>query len=249
MQEAWWQPQVMVPDDYTDGAPRGRSLTSERSTPGCIIVNRKGVRFVNETHNYNDVMKAFHTYDPSTYGPANLPAYMVFDQRYVERYGFKGHEDGAEPPAWLPSAETLRELGELVGVDADALVATVHRFNAHAHDGVDPDFHRGESAYERYWGDQLAPHPNLAPLEQPPFYAAQVLSGVIGTKGGIATTTDGQARDAFDGPIPGLYALGNTSAHPMGPGYPGGGGTLGPAMTLAVLAGRHCLDAKRAVSA
>ena len=72
------------------------------------------------------------------------------------------------------------------------------------------DFGRGETAYERYWGDLLAPHPNLAPLEQPPFYAAEVLSGVIGTNSGVGTTPSGQAVDAFGKPVPGLYALGNT---------------------------------------
>ena len=41
------------------------------------------------------------------------------------------------------------------------------------------------------------------------------------------------------GVIPGLYAAGNASACVFGPAYPGGGATIGPALTFGYLAGRH----------
>lgn len=116
------------------------------------------------------------------------------------------------------------------------------RFNEYAREGRDPDFHRGETVYERYLGDQQAPHPALGPMERAPFFAVEVVSGVIGTKGGITTTPEGVVMDVFGNPIAGLYAAGNTTAHPMGPGYPGPGGTLGPGMTAAYLAARHCVS-------
>jgi 3-oxosteroid 1-dehydrogenase len=244
MHEAWWQPQVCLPGDIVDGRPRGRSITTERSSPGSIIVDRRGERFVDEGTNYNDITKAFHAFDPAAYGPGHHPAYLVFDHAYLERYGFKGYVAGDPVPEWLACSEDLVALGAAIGVDGDALLRTVARFNEHAARGEDPDFGRGESAYGRYWGDALAPHPSLAPLDTPPFYAIRLLSGVIGTKGGIVTTTDGQALDAFGEPIEGLYAAGNTTAHPMGPGYPGGGGTLGPATTIAYLAGRACMGGR-----
>jgi len=237
MQEAWWQPQIYLPGDETDGARRGRPF--ERTFPGTIIVNREGQRFVNEAHNYNDLVKTLHLVDPGSCGYRNLPAYLVFDHAHLMHYGFKSHRAGQPTPAWLVSAPTLEELARALAIDGDGLVATVGRFNEHARKGEDPDFHRGESAYERYWGDWLAPSPALGPLETPPYYAIEVFSGVIGTKGGIVTTIDGQAMDSFGDPIPGLYAAGNTTAHPMGPGYPGGGGTLGPGLTFGFLAGRH----------
>jgi hypothetical protein len=240
MQEAWWQPQLTIPDDLTDGEPRSRSF--ERTAPGTIIVNRAGRRFVNEAHNYNDMVKVFHLLDPGSYTYTNLPAYLIFDQGHLERYGFMHHTAGEPTPSWLASAPTLGELAERIEVDGAALARTVERFNKHARNGEDPDFHRGESAYERYWGDGLAPHAAIGPLDSPPYYAVEVVSGVIGTKGGIVTTEDGQAVDSFGDPITGMYAAGNTTAHPMGPGYPGGGGTLGPAMTQAFLAARHCVS-------
>ena len=52
----------------------------------------------------------------------------------------------------------------------------------------DPDFRRGESAYDRYYGDpRVKPNPTLRALETPPFYALPVYPGDIGTNGGLAT--------------------------------------------------------------
>jgi succinate dehydrogenase/fumarate reductase flavoprotein subunit len=239
LQEAWWQPQIRIPGKELDGAQIGYRLTFERTGPGTLIINRAGRRFVNEAHSYNDIAKVMHLFDPATQGLVNLPAFLVFDQRHLERYGFLGIAAGDALPPWIVSGDTLTTLAQRIGVDRDGLVATVQRFNAHAREGVDPDFGRGASVYDRYWGDAVAPHPALGALDVGPFHAVEVHCGVSGTKGGVATTAAGQALDAFDVPIAGLYAVGNTAAHPMGRGYPGAGGTLGPALVLARLAGRE----------
>ncbi|MBP2366206.1 FAD-dependent oxidoreductase [Pseudonocardia parietis] len=240
MREAWWGPMVLVPGDETDGAQTATLLRFERTGPHTVIVNRHGRRFVNEAHNYNDMTKAFHLFDPGAYDYANLPAHLVFDEHHLREYGFLAHRAGRPSPPWLRSAPTLGELAGLIGVDAAALTATVERFNEHARAGVDPDFRRGASAYDRYWGDQHAEHPALGPVDTAPYYAVEVVSGVIGTKGGVVTDGEGRALDPFGEPVPGLYAAGNTTAHPMGPGYPGAGATLGPGSTMAFAAG-HAL--------
>jgi 3-oxosteroid 1-dehydrogenase len=245
MQEGWWQPQIRIPGMQLDGAAIGHRLTFERTGPGTLIVNRSGRRFVNEAHSYNDIAKVMHLFDPASQSYANLPAFLIFDHGHFERYGFLGAGADGPLPEWITSGETLHQLADLISVDAGALDRTLERFNAHAREGNDPDFGRGASVYDRYWGDPLAAHPALGPLQQTPFYAVEVFCGVSGTKGGVATTAAGQALDAFAIPIPGLYAVGNTAAHPMGRGYPGAGGTLGPAMVMGLLAGRHVTGAAK----
>jgi 3-oxosteroid 1-dehydrogenase len=88
-------------------------------------------------------------------------------------------------------------------------------------------------------GDPGAPHPNLGPLDQPPDYAVKVLSGTIGTKGGPVTDGVGRVLAPDGQPVSGLYAAGNTAAFWTADGYPGAGATLGAAMTMGYLAGRH----------
>ena len=247
MQEAWWFPMLQLPGEELDGQPTGTLLRFERTAPHTIIVNRAGRRFVNEAHNYNDMTKAFHVFDPHSYTYANLPAWLIFDQQHLEKYGFLAHRAGQPTPAWLVEAPTLAALAGRLGIDAAGLATTVAAFNVHAREGRDPEFRRGESAYDRYWGDREATYPALGPVERAPFYGVEVKSGAIGTKGGIVTDGDGRALDAFGEAIPGLFAAGNTTAHPMGPGYPGAGGTLGPGCTMAYLAGQACVREAAAV--
>lgn len=244
MTEAWWGPMVQLPEDVTDGAPTSTLLRFERTGPHSIMVDRHGRRFLNEAHNYNDVTKVFHAFDPRDYGPVHLPVHLVFDQRHLEEYGFLSHRADQATPGWLIEAPTIGELARRIGIDAAELEATVSRFNSYAARGEDPDWHRGENAYDRYWGDLEAPYPALGPVATAPFYAIEVFSGVIGTKGGVATNASGQVVNVWDEPINGLFATGNTTAHPMGVGYAGAGSTLGPAMTMGWLAARTLTGVK-----
>lgn len=237
--EAWWAP-MSVTGGVRDGAPIGSLLRFERQGPGSIMVNRHGVRFANEAQNYNDLARVLHSWDSPNNQTLNTPAHVVFDQSYLERYGILDHRAGQPTPAWLIEAPTLEDLAARIHVPAEALVATVDRFNMHAVEGTDPDFARGESMYDRYWGDadNQWPNPSLGPLQYGPYYALEVVNGAFGTCGGVAT--DGQARvlDVDGTPIQGLFAAGNTTENPYAAGYPGAGATLGPIMTMAYLAGR-----------
>jgi 3-oxosteroid 1-dehydrogenase len=134
---------------------------------------------------------------------------------------------------YLKKADTLDGIAAELGIDAAGLKASVEKMNRYARDGRDPDFHRGESLFDRYYGDEkVRPNPCLAPLDTPPYYGLVVYAGDLGTKGGLRT--DGSARVLTEdgAPIPGLFAVGNTSASVMGRTYPGAGGTMGPAMTF-----------------
>lgn len=238
--EAWWAPMALT-GTVRDGEEIGSLLRFERQGPGSIMVNRHGRRFANEAQNYNDLARVLHSWDSANNQSLNTPAHVVFDETYLERYGILDHRAGQPTPEWLIKAPTLKALAEKIKVPADNLEAAVDRFNTNAVKGEDPDFGRGTSEYDRYWGDSdnAWPNPSLGPLEHGPYYALEVVNGAFGTCGGVATDGNGQVLDVDEQPIPGLYAAGNTTESPYAAGYPGAGATLGPLMTLAYLAGRH----------
>ena len=243
MDEAWWGPTIVM-----EGEDRARMLFTERSMPGCIMVNRGGQRFFNESVAYTTAVQAMYKAGPA--GEANLPSWAIFDARYRRNYPFGPllpsgmHLDWLQPAQvrnrFLQSAPTLAGLAAKLGVDAAALEATVARFNGFAASGKDADFHRGENSYDLMYGDvRLGPNPCLAPILEGPFYGVEVHPGDIGTKGGILTNADAAALDTQGNVIQGLYAIGNCSASPMGRFYPGAGATLGPAMTFGFVAANH----------
>src|SRR5262249_54296662 len=136
MREAWWSPVVGFPGVRRDGGRNGLLSARERALPGSIMVNRHGRRFANEAANYNALGGAFHRLDESRLDYLNVPAYMVFDQSVVDRFGALGVVPGGAMPDWVTRAETLPELAEALGLPAGALMATVERFNENAWAGV-----------------------------------------------------------------------------------------------------------------
>lgn len=236
--EAWWAP-MSVTGAERDGEEIGALLRFERQGPGSIMINRDGHRFANESQNYNDLARSLQSWDSATNHTLNTPAWAVFDHAYVERYGVFDHRAGDPTPGYLVEGASLAELATKLNVPARDLETTVDRFNDMARTGVDADYRRGESAYDRYWGDDDNPWPNpaLAPLERGPYYALPVVNGAFGTCGGVATNGIGQVLDVDGGPIAGLYASGNVTESCYAAGYPGAGATLGPMMTMSYLAG------------
>lgn len=94
----------------------------------------------------------------------------------------------------LVKGKTLDELATGMGVEPARLRATVDRFNGFCAAGVDGDFGRGNSAYDRYYSDPLVrPNPNLGTVEKGPFLAYRVVIGDLGTKGGVVTDADARA--------------------------------------------------------
>jgi 3-oxosteroid 1-dehydrogenase len=244
MSEAWWSPTVHVKGDTYDDAPLYRPTSSLRALPGGIMVNRRGRRFVDEAINYNDLGKALANFDPQTYEYENQPCWLVFDERFRQSYSVATVTPDTPTPAWMFTAPTLEELAAKVGIDQEGLVDQVARYNKHAAQGFDPEFHRGESVYDTYRGDaRVQPHRNLRPLEDGPYYAVEVQLGALGTKGGPQTDTTGNVQRAGGGAIEGLYACGNVAASPFGPGYPGAGATLAAGMTYGYLSAK-ALSAK-----
>lgn len=242
MREAWWVPTVEIPGDTAFGRQRARLLLRERTLPRSIMVNRQGRRFCDEAANYNALGGAFHQFDPGSFDYANLPCWLVFDDEYLRRHGFFTVPPGGAAPCWLHQAGTIEGLANAIGIPARALRETVARWNAHADAGSDPDFGRGDSAYDGWNGDRdryPGPGATLGPLTEPPFFACPVHSGTLGTKGGPRTDVHGRVLGLNGAPIGGLYAAGNAMAGVTGMVYGGAGGTLGPAMVFGYRAGRH----------
>jgi 3-oxosteroid 1-dehydrogenase len=241
MGDAWWGPSVRNPD----GPPF--FCLAERSQPGGIMVNHAGERFVNESAPYVNVVHKM--YEQEAAGVGHIPAYFIMDQRFRDRYLFLGNFPKRPLPqkyadaGIIDQADTLAELAAKIGVPPAALTATVERFNRFARAGRDEDFRRGDSAYDRYYGDPtVRPNPCLAPIEQGPFYAVEMVPGDLGTKGGLVTDEHARVLDSDDRPIPGLYAAGNNSASVMGNDYAGAGATIGPAMVFGYIAAGHLAD-------
>jgi succinate dehydrogenase/fumarate reductase flavoprotein subunit len=238
MEDAWWMPTMPA---AADGSLVG--LVAERQYPGQFIVNAAGKRFVNEATPY--VVFGQAQLAGQATGVSHIPAWMIVDDRAWKRNIIAGHVPGRPmPKVWQElgcayTAPTLDALARLIDVPPGALRETADRFNRFAREGRDDDFHRGESAYDNYYGDPSYRNPNLAPVDKPPFYAFALLPGDLGTKGGLVTDVDARVVRADGSPIDGLYATGNVSASVMGTKYAGPGATLGPAMTFAYVAVRH----------
>jgi 3-oxosteroid 1-dehydrogenase len=237
MDEAWWGPSSLL-------SPEGPAIfhVSERSKPGSLIVDSSAKRYFNESMDY--VLAGQTMYERHAEVPA-IPSYLIFDQRYRNRYPFGANLPGRTPQELIDSgyfkrADTLEDLAQLCGLQPEVLRTTIEQFNNYARKGVDPDFHRGDNPYDRYYGDpRVRPNACLAPIEKPPFYAVELVPGDLGTKGGLVTDEHGRVLREDGTPIPGLYASGNTTASVMGRRYPGPGVTLAPALTFAYLAMRH----------
>jgi len=235
MDDAWWGPAIPLPD-------QPYFCLAERTLPGGLMVNAAGGRFVNEAAPYSDVVHVMYDRNPTA---PDIPAWLIVDQNYRNRYLFKDvsptftfpddwYSSGAAHKAW-----TVDALATSIGVAPAALRSTISRFNSQAMQGKDPDFHRGDSAYDHYYTDpSVLPNSCLAPLWLPPYYAFRIVPGDLGTKGGLVT--DARARVLRDDgtAIPGLYAAGNASAAVMGHSYAGAGSTIGPAMTFGYIAAK-----------
>ncbi|MFJ2619104.1 FAD-dependent oxidoreductase [Glutamicibacter sp. NPDC087344] len=242
MTAIWGVPVISVPSISYDGKPTGRMANVEMTLPGSITVNSSGARFVNEALNYHDVCRVFGNTDPLSSTLQNSPAWLVFDSEYFRKYPVAGSTPGVKPQ-WMSSAPTLPDLARNLGIDAQGLQRSVERFNVDARAGVDTEFGRGASEQDRHLGDALnQPNPCLAPLEHGPYYAVPIHAGVLGTSGGLATTEHAQVLDRHGHPITGLYAAGNVSAGVFRNNYPGGGATLGSAVTRGYAAGSHLAE-------
>lgn len=239
---AFWAPVSIL--KRPDGSElRYPHLVWDRAKPGLMAVNSAAERFVNESTSYHEFVNGMYRSHQTV---PTFPAYLVCDSVFMERWGLGLALPGGRPrehlvrAGYLHKADTLGTLASALGLEAAALQRSADRFNQWADKGVDEDFGKGSTAYNKYLGDlDHLPNPCLGPLRTGPFYAVKVYAGDIGTAAGLRCNPHAQALDANEQPIPGLYVVGNDMHSVMGGQYPAPGITLGPALTFGWLAGRH----------
>jgi hypothetical protein len=239
---AAWVPisQPVWPDGTTGTFPH----FVDRSKPGVIAVTRSGRRFVNESDSYHDFCQAMYRRCKEEGG--EICGFFIADHKTFRKYGL-GYARPSPVPygaqiktGYLKRGETLRDLAGEIGADPDQFEATVRNYNVDARKGQDPEFGRGSTSYNRSLGDpEHKPNPCVAPIENGPFYAVKLVIGDLGTFAGLRCNEYAQVLDEVKRPISGLYAVGNDAASIMGGNYPGGGITLGPAITFGYIAARH----------
>jgi len=211
--------------------------------PHSMIVGHHGKRFMNEKQ--TNIGLALLKRDEATGRPAHLPAWRIYDAQYAAKYPHalpKGTFEGTRF-----SDRTLAGLAQQIGLDPETLVATAKRFSEFARTGVDEDFGRGSTIWDRTRAidARQKPNPALGTVEVPPFYAMPFKPSFLGTKGGPRTNPKGQVVTEEEVVIPGLYAAGNVMANPFGTKGMGGGTTIGPVMTWGYICGLNVHDEVR----
>jgi succinate dehydrogenase/fumarate reductase flavoprotein subunit len=231
----YYVPMSLFPDKAGNMQPWGHFML-DRPKPGFIAVGKDGNRFTNEAASY-------HAFTLGMFDAGAIPAYLIADAATVKKYGIGVILPGSlslrrhEKAGYLFSGRTLGELASRIGVDPKGLARSVERNNRFAKTGVDEDFGKGSSAYNRYKGDPThGPNPCLGPIEKGSFYAVKLMPGDFGTSRGLVTGPHGEVLDDHGRPIRGLYACGNDMNSPVGGHYIGAGITLGPALTFGYLA-------------
>lgn len=241
----WWAPTMIMPIRNASNFEEIHQAVFDVGRPHSVCINRHGVRFVNESCSHDRFGNAM-VEDQKRTG-ANAQVWLVFDAVFRRKFTAGGFlpsaimPDSGIPVDWwdhyIFKARTIEQLARKIDVDPDALGRTIASMNAYARTGIDPEFHRGESAYDRNFGDPaVMPNPCLGPIEKPPFYAIPINLGDAGTKGGLKADARARVLDIEGNPIPGLYAAGNAAGSPFGNCYPGAGGTIGPAMVFGYIA-------------
>jgi succinate dehydrogenase/fumarate reductase flavoprotein subunit len=222
----------------------------DRGKPGMITVDSQGRRYVNEStsyHLFGIAMQNHHATTPS------VPSWLVCDAGALKRYGIgmiRPGGKGLEPflaDGYLKQGQTLADLAQQLNVPAAQLQATVERFNTFADNGIDEDFQRGTTDYQRANGDATwhGPNPCLGALREGPFYAIALYPGDIGASTGLVTDGDARVLNAQGVAIDGLYAVGNDMHSIMGGVYPAPGITIGPGVTFGYLAAKHAVARAR----
>jgi len=191
----------------------------------CIFVNETGKRFCNETAYYQVVSPLLLR---------QKSAFIIFDDKVKKTvgaamgYGFSEDLKSEIAGGYLKQAPTVGELAKLLGIDAANLEKTVSDFNTNVGSGKDPEFGRKKA---------------LGALSTAPFYGGKLTVAVVESFGGLKINTKSQVLDAFNEPIPRLYAGGAVTACLRA--YPASGAFLVNCFVFGRIAGKNVAGEKQ----
>ena len=182
---------------------------SHEQPGGMIVVGPDANRFTNEKlKTMHGKIKRNGRWYPM---PVPCPMFMVFDHalyasgplydkkpvsgwgRIVERYPWSEDNSAELKRGWIRRAESITALAQAIGLDAQALEATVQRWNRNCGEGSDPDFGRRRM---------------LIPIGKPPYYAIELSPSMLNTQGGPRRNERAQVVDPDNRRIPRLYSAG-----------------------------------------
>jgi fumarate reductase flavoprotein subunit len=195
---------------------------------GGIYVNKNGDRFVNETIGHVPVGRIELT-------QPERRMVIIMDQtmfdgwvgwnkmvNIVTGWSDERVREEAEKGVYIKKANTIKEVAEKVGLPADKLEETINKYNGYVDNKNDSDFGRKDLKYK---------------VEKPPFYAMSVKPIIMQVLGGLRIDPKTHVLDAYDKPIPGLYAAGEAVGGIMGTMYDGGS-CIGSGLTFGRIAGK-----------
>ena len=213
--DAWWMPKLRIGEE-----PQGSR--EDRIMPHSIIVNRAGRRFVNEAPNYHDVCEAFGTKEGGW--PRNLPAWLLFDRQAREKYIlFSGKVPKGDPPPWLTVADSIEDLAD--NARHRSSQRSARRSSASTASPARAAIRtsaRRERLGPRLGRSQARAQPLARHVaREPPFYAVEVMSGALATKGGLRVNA-ARARSCRQLPRSGRFPASTrpATARMPGPRFP-----------------------------
>lgn len=164
----------------------------------AICVNKEGNRYVEEMERRDVISNA-------TKEQTDGVGYMLFNQNGLDQTDIAvvnaSEMDGLMGRKQLVKGDTIAAVCEAFGVDAEALEATVEKWNGFCAAGKDADFnYRAE----------------LNPIEEGPYYLMVFKPSVHYTMGGLHINPQAEVLDTNGAPIPGLFAAGEQAGHKMG---------------------------------
>ena len=172
-----------------------RSVGRPTMTAG-ILVGVNGARFISETeenrHGKVNIGGRWMTMPVSSKNWLIADDTAVAANKLVSIFS-EGNKEEIES-GWVIKADTIEELAEKIGADAETLKATVESWNAAVDAGVDAQFGRNMDG--------------VVKVATAPYYALQLKPTQYNTQGGAKRNEKAEVLNAQNEPIPHLYSAG-----------------------------------------